>query len=150
MSEFHRMITYLYLYEQGVKSRNIGFAKVEKRDQRCALEVHMKNTGCSLSPVQVYFYIQKKQQLGGIFLGNFVLNRGSGEFKAVLDAENVKDSGYHLDDIKGIYIPLTERTMLVSQWDDDEFKRELFVDLADLADDNTVDALSPEAPGLIV
>ncbi len=148
MSEFHRMITYLYLYEQGVKSRNIGFAKVEKRDQRCALEVHMKNTGCSLSPVQVYFYIQKKQQLGGIFLGNFVLNRGSGEFKAVLDAENVKDSGYHLDDIKGIYIPLTERTMLVSQWDDDEFKRELFVDLADLADDNTVDALSPEAPGI--
>lgn len=144
MSEFHRMITYLYLYEQGIKSRNIGFAKVEKRDQRCALEVHMKNTGCSLSPVQVYFYVGKGKQFGGIFLGNFVLNRGSGEFKTVLNAENIKDSGYPLDDIKGIYIPLTERSMLVSQWDDDEFQREAFTDLADLSDDNMAEISPPD------
>lgn len=66
MSEFRRMITYLYLYERGVKSRNIGFAKIEKRDMRCLVEIHMKNTGCSLSPVPVYFYVQKKEHLVGI------------------------------------------------------------------------------------
>ncbi len=53
MSEFRRIITYLYLYEEGVKGRNIGFAKVEKREQRCLLEIHMKNTGYSLSPIPV-------------------------------------------------------------------------------------------------
>ena len=132
MSEFHRMITYLYLYEQGIKNRNIGFAKVEQREQHCLLEIHMKNTGCSLSPVQVYFYVQKGQQLGGILLGKFTLNRGSGEFKTAVDTKNIGESGYPLEHVKGIYIPLTERTMLVSQWDDDEFRRESFVDLADL------------------
>ena len=92
MSEFHRMITYLYLYERGLKSRNIGFAKIEKRDQRCLMEIHMKNTGCSLAPVPVYFYVQKDQYLAGISLGNFSLSRGIGDFKVILDSENIKDS----------------------------------------------------------
>lgn len=131
MSEFHRMITYLYLYEQGTKSRNTGFAKVEKREQRCLLEIHMKNTGCSLSPVPVYFYVQKESQLAGIPLGNFSLTRGSGDFKTILDAKNIKDSGYGLDIVKGIYIPLTGEMMLVSQWDDDEFRPELFAEITE-------------------
>lgn len=134
MSEFHRMITYLYLYEQGVKSRNIGFAKVEKRDQRCLLEIHMKNTGYSLSPVKVYFYLQKQEQLAGISLGNFSLTRGNGDFKTVLNAESLMDSGYPLDAVKGVFIPLSERAMLVSQWDDDEFRRDAFIDIEELPD----------------
>ena len=127
MSGFHRMITYLYLYEQGTKSRNIGFAKIERRDQRCLLEIHMKNTGCSLSPVPVFLYVQNGTQLTGILLGNFTLTRGSGDFKTVIDAENLKDSGYGLDDVKGIYVPLTEQMMSVSQWD--EFDVTNFVEL---------------------
>ena len=91
----------------------------------------MKNTGCSTSPVPVYFYVQQETRLAGIPLGNFSLTRGSGDFKTILDAENLKDSGYRLQDVKGIYIPLTERMMLVSQWDDDEFHLEDFVELAE-------------------
>lgn len=131
MSEFHRMITYLYLYEQGMKSRNTGFAKIEKRKQQCLLEIHMKNTGCSMSPVPAYFYVQKEGRLAGIPLGSFSLTRGSGDFKTILDAENLKDSGYALSDVKGIYIPLTEQIILVSQWDDDEFHLEDFANLED-------------------
>ena len=152
MSEFHRMITYLYLYEQGTKSRNVGFAKVERREHRCLLEIHMKNTGCSLSPVPVYFYAQRESQLAGILLGNFSLTRGSGDFKAILDAKNLKDSGYALDSVKGIYIPLTEEMMLVSQWDDDEFRPENFVDITKTGSDdshaseNTSSSQEPETP----
>lgn len=145
MSEFHRMITYLYLYEQGTKSRNTGFAKVEKREQRCLLEIHMKNTGCSLSPVPVYFYVQRESQLAGILLGNFSLTRGSGDFKTILDAKNLKDSGYKLDNVKGIYIPLTEGMMLVSQWDDDEFHLENFVDITEAETDSPQSDRNPQA-----
>ncbi len=145
MSEFHRMITYLYLYEQGTKSRNVGFAKIERRDQRCLLEIHMKNTGCSLSPVQVYFYVQKEELLAGISLGNFSLTRGSGDFKTVLETKNFKESGYNIDDVKGIYIPLTAQMILVSQWDDDEFRRENFIDLSDTKTEHA--AVSENTPG---
>ncbi len=151
MSGFHRMITYLYLYEQGTKSRNIGFAKIERRDQRCLLEIHMKNTGCSLSPVPIFLYVPKNAQLAGILLGNFTLTRGSGDFKTVIDAENLKDSGYKLDDVKGIYIPLTAQIMSVSQWDDDEFDATNFIELSekeakgsDASNHNTAETTSSE------
>lgn len=137
MSEFHRMITYLYLYEQGQKSRNIGFAKIEQRDRQCLLEIHMKNTGCSLTPVPVYFYVKKETRLAGIPLGNFSLIRGSGDFKIILDAEDIKGSGYSLNKVKGIYIPLTLHMMSVSQWDDDEFRLADFVDITEMQPQNT-------------
>lgn len=127
MSEFHRMITYLYLYERGIKSHNTGFAKIEKRDNHCLIELHMKNTGCSISPIPVYFYAKNQEQFPGILLGNMSLSRGNGDFKTVLDTDNLADSGYSLDSVKGIYIPLSEQVMFVSQWDDDEFVRERFI-----------------------
>lgn len=145
MSEFHRMITYLYLYEQGRKSRNIGFAKIERRDRQCLLEIHMKNTGCSLTPVPVYFYVQKETKLIGIPLGSFSLIRGSGDFKVILDAENIKDSGYALDDVKGIYVPFTVQMMSVSQWDDDEFHQEDFVDINEMTPENGPQEEKPQA-----
>ena len=58
-----------------------------------------------MSPVPVYFYVQQETRLAGIPLGNFSLTRGSGDFKTILDAENLKDSGYSLQDVKGIYSP---------------------------------------------
>ncbi len=126
MSEFHRMITYLYLYEHGKKGHNIGFAKIEKRDIHCRVEIHMKNTGYSIAPIPVYFYTQKQQEFGGILLGNISLSHGNGDFKIILNTENLADSGYSLDTITGIFIPLSEQIMFVSQWNDTEFIRERF------------------------
>ena len=84
MSEFHRMITYLYLYERGIKRHNVGFAKIEKRDSQCLVEIHMKNTGHSLSPIPVYFYAENQQKFPGILLGTMGLTRGNGDFKTIL------------------------------------------------------------------
>lgn len=130
MSEFHRMITYLHLYEHGVKRHNVGFAKIEKREQQCLVEIHMKNTGHNLSPIPVYFYAQNQQNFPGILLGTMGLSRGNGDFKTILKGETLSDSTYSLDDVKGIYIPLSEEIMFVSQWDETDFVRERFIDPA--------------------
>ncbi len=126
MPEFHRMITYLHLYEHGTKGRNIGYSKIEKRGGQCLVEIHMKNTGYSLSPIPVYFYVKKQQKFLGIPLGSLSLHRGNGDFKARLDTGNLAGCGYDLSDVKGIYLPLSEQVMFVSQWDNDEFVREHF------------------------
>ena len=96
----------------GIKSRNIGFAKAEKRDQRCLFEVHMKNTGYSLSPVQVYFYVQKGPQLIGISLGKFTLNRGSGEFK---QKHPLSLSQAYLALFERILVPVSQRYFAVKR-----------------------------------
>lgn len=130
MSEFRRMITYLYLYEQGAKRHNVGFAKIEKRGKSCLIEIHMKNTGHSTPSIPVYFYARNNQRLPGILIGSMGISRGTGDFKAVLEEEPFAGTVYCLEDIKGIFLPLSDEVMFVSQWDDNEFVREQFVDLA--------------------
>ena len=130
MSEFRRMITYLYLYEQGAKRHNVGFAKIEKRGKSCLVEIHMKNTGHSTPSIPVYFYARNNQRLPGILIGSMGLSRGNGDFKAVLEEEPFAGTIYGLEDIKGIFLPLSDEVMFVSQWDDNEFVRGQFVDLA--------------------
>lgn len=127
MSEFHRMITYLYLYEHGTKRHNTGFAKIEKRDGQCLIEIHLKNTGHNTPSAPVYFYAQNGHKLPGILVGSMSLFRGNGDFKTILKGEPLADSNYFFKDVKGIFIPLSEEIMFVSQWDDNEFVRENFI-----------------------
>lgn len=146
MSEFHRMITYLYLYEGNNKTRNIGFAKIEKRDQQCLIEIHMKSTGYSQENLPVYFYTRKGTQFPGILLGHLSLIRGSGDFKAVLDSENLNASGFCLSDIKGLFLPLSNQIMFLSQWDDDVFIRSAFLEYGDADLSKTSETESKSIP----
>ena len=148
MSEFHRMVTYLYLYERGTKRHNVGFAKIEKRDSQCLIEIHMKNTGHSIPSAPVYFYARRQQKLPGILLGNMGLSRGNGDFKVILKGEPLAGSSYSLDDVKGIYIPLSEEIMFVSHWDDNEFIRDDFIEprIETSQTGGSQDAQSPEQP----
>ena len=128
MSEFHRMITYLYLYEHGTKRHNTGFAKIEKRDGQCLIEIHLKNTGHNIPSAPVYFYTKNGQKHPGILVGTIGLFRGNGDFKSILKGDAFTGSNYTFQDVKGIFIPLSEEIMFVSQWDDNEFVRENFVE----------------------
>ena len=128
MSAFHRMVTYLHLYDHNIKGRNIGFAKIEKQNGKCRIEIHMKNTGYSISPIPVYFYTQNQQSFHGILLGDMELARGNGDFKAILTDEDWAENGYSLENVKGIFIPISEEIMLVSQWDNAPFVRDKFIE----------------------
>ena len=128
MSAFHRMVTYLHLYDHNIKGRNIGFAKIEKQNGKCRIEIHMKNTGYSISPIPVYFYTQNQQSFHGILLGDMELARGNGDFKAILTDKDWAENGYSLENVKGIFIPISEEIMLVSQWDNAPFVRDKFIE----------------------
>lgn len=126
MSEFHRMVTYLYLYEGSQKTRNVGYAKIEKRDAHSRVEIHMKNTGLMEHDIPVYFYTQNATGFPGILLGSIHFSRGAGEFKESVDAAHLSNTGYNISNIKGIFCPVSERQMILSQWDDDAFDRNSF------------------------
>lgn len=131
MSEFHRMVTYLYLYEGSLKTRNVGYAKIEKKDAQCRIEIHMKNTGLMEHDIPVYFYTQKNDRLPGISLGSMNFVRGTGEFREVFDTVDISGSGYGISAIKGIFCPVTNQKMILSQWDDDVFDRNAFFPVED-------------------
>lgn len=133
MSEFHRMVTYLYLYEGNQKTRNVGYAKIEKRDAHYRVEIHMKNTGLMEHDIPVYFYTQNATGFPGILLGSTHFSRGAGEFKELVDSADLSNTGYNISNIKGIFCPVSDRQMILSQWDDDVFDRNSFFPVDDSA-----------------
>ena len=42
MSDYRRLISYLYSYNNGVKSKNVGFAKTERKGGTVKLWINMK------------------------------------------------------------------------------------------------------------
>lgn len=136
MSEFHRMVTYLYLYESNQKTRNVGYAKIEKRDTQCRIEIHMKNTGLINHDIPVYLYTKNSSGFPGIHLGSVNFTRGIGDFHELLDSDNLSGTGYSITDIKGIFLPISEQEMILSQWDDDVFDRNSFSPLESFNHEN--------------
>lgn len=100
MTNYRRLISYIYAYEGEVKGKNIGFAKLESRNGQCKLSVNVKKVYVGSSDLGVYLLAPGKE----ILLGNIFIRGGSGEFRAVVSVENAADSGYSMDRCYGLTI----------------------------------------------
>ena len=100
MTNYRRVISYIYAYEGEVKGKNIGFAKLESRNGQCKLSVNVKKVYVGSSDLGVYLLAPGKE----ILLGNIFIRGGSGEFRAVVSVENAADSGYSMDHCYGLTI----------------------------------------------
>ena len=86
MAGYHRFISYIYLYERGIKTMNTGFAKVESRDSQCMISISMKNMYHeSHVKFSVYMFVRKNGRLLGIFLGELSTSQSCGEFSCITD-----------------------------------------------------------------
>ena len=54
MSDYRRLISYIYAYEGGEKGKNIGFAKIDMRGPQCRIQVNVKKVYVGSSDVGVY------------------------------------------------------------------------------------------------
>ena len=100
MTNYRRLMSYIYAYEGEVKGKNIGFAKLESRNGQCKLSVNVKKVYVGSSDLGVYLLAPGKE----ILLGNIFIRGGSGEFRAVVSVENAADSGYSMDHCYGLTI----------------------------------------------
>ncbi len=126
MPEYQRFITYINLYKQDEKLKNVGFAKIEKRKEQCRFEIHMKNIGYSGQNSQIYFYVRREQELECIPVGNIQMINGIADRRLLLNGENIAGSGRGLEEISGLVIFINEQVMLASQWKEGEMYRRMF------------------------
>lgn len=61
-----QVIRYLYEYENGNRIRNVGFIKLEKRMDKCAIHIHGKNLDFGQKKkLEVFvFYVQGGECIG--------------------------------------------------------------------------------------
>ena len=100
MTEFKRLISYLYEYEGKVKGKNVGFVKLETRNGLCKLNVSIRKLYLGSGNLGVYLLSARRE----IFLGNLILRNGGGEFRTTLQAADVEQSGDSIEDCYGLTI----------------------------------------------
>ena len=67
VAEYRRFISYMYLYEDGRKTINSGFVRVENRDDQCRILIHMSGIYNSENDVyRVYMLIRESGGYIGI------------------------------------------------------------------------------------
>ena len=116
MSNYRRLISYIYAYEGGIKGKNIGFAKIEARNGQCKIQVSVKKVYVGNNDMGVYLLAGSDQ----ILLGKIFIRNGAGEFRAVVSAGNVENSGWSMDQCYGLSIHSVEDSWqaYTTIWDD--------------------------------
>ena len=85
MTDYRRLISYIYEYEGKDKGKNTGFVKLETRNGQCRLNVSVKKIYMGGNPIGVYLLGRGGKET---FLGNLFVRGGNGEFRASVDAGN--------------------------------------------------------------
>ena len=106
MSNYKRLISYIYAYEGGVKGKNIGYAKLEVRGGQCRVQVSVKKIYVGSSEIGVYLLAPEAE----ILLGRIFIRGGAGEFRVQVDTQNVEGSGLEIEDFYGLTIHDVEST----------------------------------------
>lgn len=101
MSDYRRLISYIYEYEGKEKGKNVGFVKLEARNGQCRLNLSVKKVYMGSSAIGVFLLSKTGTE---VFLGNIFIRSGAGEFRAVVDAKNVEGNGGGLDTYYGLTI----------------------------------------------
>ena len=100
MSDYRRLISYIYAYEGGEKGKNIGFAKIDMRGPQCRIQVNVKKVYVGSSDVGVYLL----HAGGELLLGRIFIRSGAGEYRTQVQSENVDGSGLCMEDCYGLTI----------------------------------------------
>ena len=104
MSNYQRLISYIYAYEGGIKGKNTGFAKLETRGTSCRIQVSVRRVFAGGSPIGVYLLAGQEE----IRIGTLFVRGGNGEFRAVVNCENIEGSGCNMEECCGLTLHETD------------------------------------------
>ena len=116
MTNYRRLISYIYAYEGEVKGKNIGFVKLEARNGQCRISVNVKKIYMGGNDIGVYLLTPGKE----LWLGNIFVRSGAGEFRTTVAVGNIADSGCSLEQCYGLCIHEKGETWrtYVTVWED--------------------------------
>ena len=128
MAEYRRFISYMYLYEDGRKTINSGFVRVESRDGQCRVSVHMTGIyGSEDNAYRVYMLIREPGGYIGIAVGELTIRQQSGNMELVMDSEHLMGTEYDLSRISGMVLLGENGRIYGTRWDDEPLETDKFV-----------------------
>lgn len=153
MAGMQRFVTYIYAYDDGRKSSNAGYAKIETRGNAGRMEIHFTGASVIRGVGKVCFLQGKNGKFIYFPAGEFPIENGAGAFQTAFLTGDVLKSGLEFEQIDGIEIRDSHDRMYLSFWKDvklAEFTPELFVPAAEAEVATKVEAemATPEVAGM--
>lgn len=127
MSGYQRFVAYVYEYRKGKKDGSSGYVRVEVRDRKCLMEVHLRCAG--LEPgnrCQVYGFVRREGLMDGIRIGECVTGRERIECMFETDSEDLGGMGKKLEDLGGMLLISEAGGFWGTEWDDQPIRPENF------------------------
>lgn len=137
MAGMQRFVTYIYVYENGRKADNAGYAKIETRGERGQIDVHFLNGGIYRGKGTVAFLYAENGKLSYIPIGEFLIENGMGMGSITFQTKVLPGTDFGFSKIDGIYIVDSENRKYLSFWRD--------VNIADFSEGNFVE-YRPDMP----
>lgn len=118
MTDYKRLVSYMYEYENGVKKKNIGYVRIESKTGQVKFTIRLQLLGHLDSIFPVYLLQRDEKEMNLIYLGDAVLKNQVMDSKLTADENNIMDSGYSLADMGGMLLFLNDSIFYATQWDD--------------------------------
>ena len=118
MSEYRRFFSYMYAYEEGAKTSNVGFAKIEMRGTQTSIELHMHGCNLQIPTASLCLFVRNDDRLLGFPIGEVPFSGGSTDRRFVLAPTTFSGSTYQINDVAGILLLCQDHICFVSQWDE--------------------------------
>lgn len=115
MSQYQRMVSYLYEYKQGVKGVNVGYVRIEQRGTGCRISLQMRSRNLGqLSDVAVF----RQRQDGIRYYTIGTLTEKNGDYRCRMETEtgNLMGSGIDLLDVDGIIVYQDDAYYIATTW----------------------------------
>lgn len=129
MSEYKRIISYLYKYERGNKGENAGYVRIDVRKGELKLLVHTQDSrALKDTEFQVYFYYHDGSKLKGVHGGSLRFHQGESEFRRETKESSIFNSGHSLDEMGGLLLYYNKELAYGTEWDDHPIVLNQFLD----------------------
>ena len=113
-----RFIRYLYEYENGQRIRNVGFAKVEERENSTSISIHGKGLGLKGDEtLKLYIFYMDENVCRGIWQGDIKNVNPALNYRLIFTEEDTgRPDNY--SQIEGIILEMPGNRKLAAVWND--------------------------------
>lgn len=127
--DYQRLVSYIYSYPEGVKGRNVGFAKALVHQGQFKLSISLRGVKTD-SPEMFGIYmmvIDSSYRL--IKLGECLVKMGQMEYSGVFNPDNINETGYGFKDICGLAVAMEDARYdcMLSMWKDEDVTPDMLV-----------------------
>lgn len=127
--DYQRLVSYIYSYPEGVKGRNVGFAKALVHQGQFKLSISLRGVKTDSPEMFGIYMMVTDSGYRLIKLGECLVKMGQMEYSGVFNPDNINETGYGFKDICGLAVAREDARYdcMMSMWKDEDVTPDMLV-----------------------